>query len=88
MITGGIPETQMNSKNTRGLHHKTSTNYAYQTKVHPRNGHQQRVGEAIVAKHPPVKSSASIRKRPSNCCEEKGDKVRQQPGSRCEEDRQ
>jgi hypothetical protein len=86
MDTSGFARTLPNGR--LRLHHKTSTNYAYQRKVHPRNGRQQRVGEAMVAKHPPVKNSASIRKRPSSHCEEEGDKVRQQLGSRCEEDRQ
>jgi len=41
-------------------------------KIHPRKARQQRMGEAVVAKHPPVESSASIRKRPVSCCGELG----------------
>jgi hypothetical protein len=38
--------------------------------IHPRKGCQQRVGEAVVAKHPPVESTASIRKRLGSRCGE------------------
>jgi hypothetical protein len=44
------------------------------------------VGEAVVAKHPPVENTASIRKRPGSCCEGEGNNVRQRPGSRYEEE--
>jgi hypothetical protein len=56
------------------------------------------VGEAVVAKHPQVENTTSIRKRPDSCCEGEGNNVRQRqgscyeeedirerPGSRCEE---
>ena len=71
----GLPrnpkDTNEQQKYTRGdLHLKTPTDYACQRKIHPRNGRQQRVGEAMVAKHPPVVSSASIRKRLGSRCGE------------------